>query len=167
MGDTVDIREQMIPSLMKEEKQIMVVSSLKEKQCGRHRGMTMELETAGEGARRYSIFVRQHADLLEDFSVGVVLVRDEDMPIILARYNGVHGLHANFGTNTKFEGCHIHKYSDQAATLGLKSEHFADETGEYTTLEEALRLVFQEWKVINYAQHFPTLDQLSLFPDGR
>ena len=60
------------------------------------------------------------------------------------------------------EGCHIHKYKQEAAEQGIKSENDAIVTEKFITLNQALRLFFTDMHVTNYGDFYPVLLQEEL-----
>ncbi len=165
MTDVADISiytDAFIDELLNCEKKIIASPTPKNKSNGMHKETGMTLEST-DGNYRFSVFVREHTQLMEIFSVGLVFIPDGSPSIILVRYNGDHGEHKNQLTGEVFTGCHKHRLSEKALQIGLKGENNAEKTNDYSTVKEAMRVFFAELKVINYTDYFPELLQTEMF----
>lgn len=113
---------------------------------GSHRRNGARL-TAADGTRgTFLLFVRQHVEWQENFSVGLRYEpQDGRQEITLIRCNGPHGVY-NRGNND-FDPehphwhPHIHKATEEALDSGFAAEKNATRTSEFTSLPEAVRYI--------------------------
>lgn len=158
---TPNLTERLIDELISCEKNIIAPPLPKNKTNGLHKETGLEMECVDK-QHRFSIFIREHIELMESFSIGLIYHRDKETDLIIIRYNGSH-VHKNLLTNESIEGFHVHKVSMEAIDLGLKGEVQAKITKEYSTLTEALLNFFQDLHVANFQRYFPILSQQPLF----
>ena len=87
--------------------------------------------------------------------------------ITLVRYNGPHG-ESSRSADGHFARPHIHRITAQELASGSTQPQERDRTitDRYATLEQALRVFFDDVGVANHDQYFPSLSQLEVF-DGR
>lgn len=116
-----------------------------------------------DGQYKFNIFINEHLQLLEIFSIGLVYLHDESGSVIVLRYNGDHGMHKNQLTGESFSGFHIHKLTEEALKAGIKGENYAEQTTKYASVREALRVFFTDIHTINTFDFFPELQQGELF----
>lgn len=100
-----------------------------------------------DGLLEFSLYLRQNLKIENDFSCGLVLVKDgTTYPIV--RYNGSAHVHENPIESERFDfKCHIHKTTERYATSKYKLDHYASQTDAYSTLEEALTQLTLECKI--------------------
>lgn len=110
----------------------------------------------------FRVFIRQNAKFTENFTIGLdFLPRDEPGTICLLRCNGPHGPHALWPHHAQF---HIHKALAENVNEGRKPEVFAEITGSYATLDEAIRHFGTLCHITDWHLYFPDIKQL-LFPN--
>lgn len=156
-----NLTEQFIDELISCEKNIIAPPLPKNKTNGLHKETGLQLESLDK-QHRFSVFIREHIELMESFSVGLIYHRDKETDLIIIRYNGSH-VHKNLLTNESIEGFHTHKLSMKAVNLGLKGEIQAKITKEYSTLRGSLMNFFQDMHVANFQKYFQDLAQQPLF----
>lgn len=159
--NTPNLTEQFINELISCEKNIIASPMPKDKANGFHKQTDLQIESVNK-QHSFTVFIREHIELMESFSIGLMYHRDKETDSIIIRYNGSH-IHKNPLTNELIEGFHIHKLSMEAINAGLKGEIQAEITKEYSTLSEALIHFFQDLRIINFQKYFPELSQLPLF----
>lgn len=160
--DTLTITDEIISDLLVCEKKIILPPSPKDKSHGLHKESGLEIEST-DGKHRFCAFIREHTELLENFSIGLVYYRDKDSSLILVRYNGNHGAHKNFITGEQFaEGFHIHRTKLETIQNGFRPENNAELTKNYSTFREALVCFFKDLRIANYVEYFPDLSQAQL-----
>lgn len=95
----------------------------------------------------FSLYLRQNLKIENDFSCGLVLVKDgTTYPIV--RYNGSAHVHENPIESERFEfQCHIHKTTERYASSRYKLDHYASQTDTYSTLDEALTQLMLDCKI--------------------
>lgn len=161
MINTPNLTKQLIDELISCKKEILAPPLPKNKTNGLHKETGLQLESMDK-QHRFSVFIREHTELMEHFSIGLIYHRDKETDLIIVRYNGSH-THKNFLTNELIEGFHIHKVTIKAIDLGLKGEAQAAITKEYSTLQEALINFFKDLHIVNFNKYFPNLSQQPLF----
>jgi len=92
------------------------------------------------GSEEFTIFVRQHSEMLDDFTAGLKWHANTGEAVILMRCNGASHPHKNHIEGTKFSPghYHIHKATERYIEEGYDPEHFAEVTNGYTAIEGAL-----------------------------
>lgn len=115
----------------------------------------------------FAVFIRQNLRFTENFSIG--LRYRADLPlgaVTLVRYNGPHG-ESSRAPDGHYNKPHIHRITQQEVTSGSTQpqERNRTITDQYATLEQALRVFFNNVKVSNHGEYFPEIAQLRLF-DG-
>lgn len=133
----------------------------KDKPNGLHKETNIEL--LSDDGLRFTVFIREHLELIENFTVGLVYHPDDDSSLIIVRYNGDHGEHRNKIDNSILRGYHIHKLLKEALDIGLKGENTATETKKYTSVRDAMLCFFQDLNIINFTDYYPELLQTKLF----
>lgn len=115
------------------------------------------------GDDEFTIFVRQHAEMLDDFTAGLKWHAMAGDVVILMRCNGSSHPHKNHIEGTRFSpgNYHIHKATERYIEGGYDSEHFAEVTNGYTTVEGALHHLCIECNVSGLDT---SPESLSLFP---
>ena len=114
----------------------------------------------------FRVFIRQSAEFIENFSVGLRYQGGSALPgiITLARYNGPHG-ETSHAPDGHYAVPHIHRITAQEIAHGALQPQEKDRelTNRYATLEHALLVFFGDAGVTNYASYFPELRQGQLF----
>lgn len=133
------------------------------KESGGHRRRDLEVESSAD--RAYSVFIRQNAEFIENFSVGLRYnTRKKHMGMVtLVRYNGPHGEESR-SEDGHYAAPHIHRITAAEMNSGNTEpqEKHREVTGRFSSLEEALVVFFEEIGVQNYSRHFPELSQPNL-----
>lgn len=116
------------------------------------------------GSDEFTIFLRQHCEMVDDFTAGLKWHATTGEVVILMRCNGASHPHRNHLEGARFSAgnFHIHKATERYIEKGYDPEHFAEVTNGYTTLEGALHRLCIE---CNISGLDTTPESLSLFPD--
>lgn len=126
----------------------------------RHWRCDLELQSSDETKRGFLAFIRQNIRLTGNFSIGLRYGVNEGKlaTITLARYNGPHG-ETSLDQDGHYALPHIHYITEDELAAGhtQPQESHREITVRYATLEEALRVFFQDTATGNYAQFFPEL----------
>ena len=133
-----------------------------------NRRCDLELRSRGQDGSTFAVFIRQNLRFAENFSIGLRYRADRPLgSITLVRYNGPHG-ESSRSADGHFARPHIHRITAQELASGSTQPQERDRTitGRYATLEQALRVFFDDVGVANHDQYFPSLSQLEVF-DGR
>lgn len=115
------------------------------------------------GDEEFTIFVRQHREMLDDFTAGLKWHSTTGEVVILMRCNGASHPHRNHIEGTRFSpgNYHIHKATERYIDNGYEPEHFAEITNGYTTIEGAIHQLCVE---CNISGLDTTPESLNLFP---
>lgn len=159
MSDLVNATDEFVQELLDCKKYIKSNPSPREKTNGAHKETGITVATSDERFR-FQVFVRQHLELMENFSIGLVYYPDGGIPYVVTRYNGQHGRHKNFLTGEVFEDeCHIHILKEEVKNAGIRYDNHAEATNKYSTIEEAMLAFFKDLKFQNHLKFFPELSQ--------
>jgi len=129
---------------------------------GKHLRNEMELESL-DGNHRFRVFMRQHQDFSENFSIGMeYLPKDEPGSFCLLRCNGVHGGHR---VHPHHLSCHIHRSTSDDVNAGLRVERYIEPTDLYADFRGALCYFLRAVNVqeTDLFRHFSSLVQGDLF----
>jgi hypothetical protein len=122
-------------------------------------------DLAGEdGESKYKVFIRQHEDFQENFSIGLVYMDKEQGEIALFRCNGNHGetVTQPLSTNEYHFGYHSHRMTAECIQNGIKDPpHYKVE--DYVDYHSALRYFCKEVNVTNADEFLAEARQLTLF----
>ena len=133
---------------------------------GNQRRGELELEALESGLNKFSVFIRQNYQFIENFSIGLrYLTGDVDVGTVnLVRYNGPHG-EANRQPDGHFAKPHIHRMTEAELSSGSAHPQEKDReiTDLYSTFDEALPLFLEMIGVTNAKDYFPELLQGRLF----
>jgi len=162
MVEIVNITPELIQELLECEKKIFGDPSPKNKTNGQHRQTDFLLESLDK-KHKFMVFIREHISLVEIFSVGLIYMPDEATSIVITRYNGNHGEHLNKLTGELITGFHIHAFSLEAVSHGLKGENTANQTNKYASASQALINLCEDVKITNYRDYFADKLQAELF----
>ncbi len=161
-GDATIFTSAFINELLHCDKKIISSPSQKNKSSNMYKQTNIAIEST-DGRYKFSVFINEHLQLLEIFSVGLVYIHEDIGYTIITRYNGDHGQHKNQLTGEKFPGFHIHTLTPAALEAGLKGENHAEQTTKFATLKEAMRVFFTDLHILNYSEFYPELMQTELF----
>ncbi len=132
------------------------------------RRCSLTLESVGAEKERFSVFIRQNIQFIENYSVGLCYqTKNKDLgSVTLIRYNGPHG-ESSRDEDGHYDKPHIHHITAeelQSGSLQPQVRH-REITDRYSTFENALVVFFKDVGVTNWAEYFPELSQGTLF-DG-
>ena len=126
----------------------------------------LDLEALSDISVKFSVFIRQNSKFIENFSIGLRYQTNIKAlgTITLIRYNGPHG-ESSLHPDGHYALPHIHRITAQEIASGSvqPQEQHREFTTQYSTLEQALRIFFEDTSVANFADYFPELLQLGLF----
>ena len=133
---------------------------------GRQRRGELELEATDDSSYRFSVFIRQSAKFIENFSVGLRYQTGDSSlgTVTLLRYNGPHGESVR-DPDGHYARPHIHRITEAALVSGSEHPQEMDReiTDQYATLEEALVLFLNEVGVMRVRDNFDQLVQMRFF----
>lgn len=97
----------------------------------------------------FTIFTRQHSEMLDDFTAGLKWHSKSGEVVILMRCNGASHPHKNHIEGTRFSAgnYHIHRATERYIDSGRDPETFAEITNGYTTIEGALHRLCVECNI--------------------
>ena len=105
-----------------------------------------QLKVEGANGHRFRVFVRYNANRIDDFSVVLQFIDEDDLEYTLTRFNGASHKHTNHWEkrrghdNASFKReYHIHIATERYQREGLAIEGYAEVTTGYSTLDAALR----------------------------
>ena len=161
------LTDQEIQDLIKSPKEIkekIPVNGYKEESG--YKRCNLALESAGDSARLFLLFIRQNNTFIENFSIGLHYQSNdrEFGSLTLLRYNGPHGERSRC-QDGHYDKPHIHRIRAAEMDSGHtqpQKKHRAI-TDKYDTFEEALNVFFADVGVKNYLQYFPECRQKTLF----
>jgi 7-keto-8-aminopelargonate synthetase-like enzyme len=110
----------------------------------------------------FSVFVRRHTVMIDNFTAGLRWLPKSAEPVILMRCNGSSHRHSNQIEGTRFEvgHCHVHVATERYITAGKNAEHYAETTSTYSTAQGALHELCRR---CNISGLDTTPDELDLF----
>jgi len=114
---------------------------------------------------RFSVFIRQNDQFIENFSIGLLYtIEEESRKITRIRCNGAHG-EVSHHKDGHYNRPHIHRTTEKEIRSGGRQpqERHREITEKYNTFEEALRVSFSEMNITNWSEYFPELQQGDLF----
>jgi hypothetical protein len=109
------------------------------KEQNRHRSKNMELVSAADPERRFSVFFRQSLEFPEDFSCGLDFDGPDGKRVTLVRYNGQHEQSDNplHRDNPHFR-YHINRATPENLNQGRLEKHPATIQSSYASFEQAV-----------------------------
>lgn len=132
------------------------------------RRCSLELASEWDDTERFSVFVRQHTEFIENFTLGLRYQTNDHSvrTITLVRYNGAHG-ETSRQPDGHYAAPHIHRITQAEMESGssFPQEKYREITAKYTVFNEALAVFFGDIGVVNYTDYFPEALQGRLF-DG-
>lgn len=153
--------DKFINELITCRKKIIANPKPNNKSNGLHKETNLELQSE-DNQYRFTVFIREHTELLENFTVGLIFHPEDGDSKIIVRYNGNHGRHTNQINKEIVDGFHIHKLTKEALDLGIKGENQAIHTTNYASARDALFCFFKDLNIINFQDYFPELLQTTL-----
>lgn len=130
----------------------------------------LELQAAGGelDGDEFKIFIRQNTEFIENFSLGFRFQTGIRLLglITLVRYNGPHG-ESSRALDGHYDQPHIHIITARELAKGSlqPQENGREITDRYRTLDEGLRVFFDEAGVTNAGDYFPGLLQGRFFDE--
>lgn len=115
---------------------------------------------------RFRVFMRQNVSFPENFSIGLVHLRDNGSELVLLRCNGPHGPVVNDPLSDAYRphaDFHIHEARKDNIENDLSPEAGANATTEYGTFDDALAYFVRRCGIEEAEKHFPALDNPTLF----
>lgn len=102
-----------------------------------------------DGSETFELYTRQNSMDPESYSCGLVYHAKDGEKTTLVRYNGSCHQHRNpleDGQTINY-ACHIHRATQRYISAGLKSDHFAEQTDRYNSMNEALVCILQDCNI--------------------
>lgn len=134
----------------------------------RHRRCDLGLVSAEEISGTFTVFIRQSAEFIENFSIGLrYLANDPTLgTVTLIRYNGPHG-ETSRDPDGHYAKPHIHRITASELQSGNAQPQERDReiTDRYSTFERGLAVFFQDTHIGNFEDHFPDIQKGSVFDD--
>lgn len=128
---------------------------------GRMKRNEMTLRSADK-KYEFRVFLRQAEEFQENFSIGLIYLPHEDPgEFVLIRYNGQHGGTRMYPHHAIY---HVHSMRSEDLNAGVKEPRIIEQTGEYGSFAEALRVFCHRINLAEADQYFPGLVQRRLFP---
>ncbi len=126
-----------------------------------HRRCDLDLESVDTLDVKFSVFIRQSTQFVENFSIGLRHRPDVDpafATITLIRYNGPHGETARH-PDGHYAVPHIHRITanDIAAGNLFPQERYREPTDTYEAFDSALLTFWEDLHVSNFGEYFPHL----------
>ncbi|MGC9218500.1 MAG: DUF6978 family protein [Athalassotoga sp.] len=112
-----------------------------------------------DGKYQFNVFLRQNADFIENFSIGLVYLPFDDDSITLCRFNGPHGGREDSLTHWV---SHIHIAKKENIEKGLKPEKYAEKTDLYSTFPEAIVAFMRYCNIIGWKEYFQGYSQIPM-----
>lgn len=157
----LNYNDQFINELILCRKKIIASPKPNNKSNGLHKETNVELQSE-DNRYRFTVFIREHTELLENFTIGLVFHPEDGDSKIIVRYNGNHGRHTNQISKEIVDGFHIHKLTQKALELGMKGENQATHTNTYASARDAMFCFFKDLNITNFQDYFPELLQTTL-----
>lgn len=134
----------------------------------RHLRCDLELVSIEDSSVVFKVFIRQSREFIENFSIGLLYSSNDPTlrTVTLVRYNGPHG-EASRDPDGHYSKPHIHRITASELESGSAQPQERDRevTDRYSTFEQGLAVFFQDTRIVNFEDHFPGIQQGSLF-DG-
>jgi hypothetical protein len=112
------------------------------------------------GTHKFSVFMREHVELLDRFSIGIIWIDEiNKRKILFWRYNWIHHDHTNRKDWSIITWFHKHIYDIDLIEQWIDPLNTALETNDYSTAHEALIALCSDMNILNYIQYFPKLDR--------
>ncbi len=103
-----------------------------------------------DGRQTFVLFERQSLLIADDFSCGLHWIPAKGNRIILTRYNGSSHPHSNPLEGERFKPVfHIHRATQRYILANRKTEHYAQQTERYSTLEGARSCLMMDCNIIS------------------
>ena len=159
--DMLTFTERDITDLITCRKEVVDPPRLEMKLEGKMKRNEMTIRSS-DNKHEFRVFMRQTEEFQENFSIGLVYLPHKDPgEFILIRCNGQHGGTKSFPHHAV---CHIHRMRAEDLNAGIKEPRMIEQTGEYASFTEALRIFCHHINLDSADQYFPGLVQRRLFP---
>jgi hypothetical protein len=104
-----------------------------------------KLDVNGNNGNKFRIIVRQNKQRLLDFSaILAVFAPQLNRYFRLRRYNGATHTHTNRIEREEVNGFHIHFATEKYQLKGLREDAYAEATGRYNNLNDALQCLIED-----------------------
>lgn len=124
----------------------------------RQRRCDLELQANENNDLRFSVFVRQSTEFIENYSIGLRYQTNEGRlgTITLVRYNGPHG-ETSRHPDGHYASPHIHYITESELASGSTQpqERHREVTDRYATFEQALSVFFADAGIADLQGYFP------------
>jgi hypothetical protein len=152
--------EQDIANLIACRKEVVDPPRREMKLEGKMKRNEMTLRSADK-KHEFRVFMRQTEEFQENFSIGLVYLPHEDPgEFVLIRCNGQHGGTRLFPHHAVY---HIHSIRAEDLNAGIKEPRMVEQSIEYASFAEALRIFCHRINLDSADQYFPGLVQRRLF----
>jgi hypothetical protein len=129
--------DELINQLITEEKIITEPPKKEPKLENQHFRNEFQLSST-DGKRQYTVFIRQHNQFRENFSIGLIY-HSEEGNINLFRCNGNHGeIVVDILNPNPHYGYHTHKITAELLENNVNEPKKVETTTEYASFEQAL-----------------------------
>lgn len=123
-----------------------------------YRRCHLELQANDDDALRFTAFVRQNTEFIENYSIGLRYQTNESRlgTITLVRYNGPHG-ETSRDPDGHYASPHIHRITEFELASGSAhpQERHREVTDRYATFEQALSVFFADAGIADLQGYFP------------
>jgi len=120
--------------------------------------------TSSDGTRRFSVFMRQHMEFKENFSIGLIYYAEDGTSFNIFRCNGNHGeVVVDTLVPVPHRSYHTHKITAQLIENNINDPKHIEETSEYASIEQALKYFCTYTNIKDADKYFPNINQLDIF----
>lgn len=135
-----------IDQLLKMPKTVKNPGARSKKQKGSDQ---INYEVVSDSGEQFRLIKRQNLRVEDDFSCGLLYVKENGETVMLARYNGSSHVHRNplGDAPDSHMQCHIHRATERYIAAGRKAEHFAEPTDRYSDVEGAFSAILSDCKI--------------------
>jgi hypothetical protein len=161
--EIIEYNSEFIEMIINEKKIISVPPKKEMKTSGSHFRNYFEL-ISEDGKRQYQVFIRQHKEFLENFTIGLILQLKDRESFQVIRFNGNHGeavssdmpLHPH-------RDYHIHVISAEDIELNKNEPTLSKTTDKYASFEQALCYFGKYINITDFSSYFKFCSQDTLF----
>jgi len=123
---TVMLTDERIYELLKEPKW---VKNPKAREVPDAKHLRRDYKVSSETGEEFTVFTRQHQEMLDDFSAGLIWHPTTGDSVILMRCNGSSHRHTNHLEGSEFAAgnCHVHMATERYSTLEGALHHLCKE----------------------------------------
>lgn len=157
------LTDELISELIKEEKVITEPPKRDFKVENQHLRNDFQL-TSSDGVRRYSVFMRQHINFKENFSIGLVYHHEEGTSFNIFRCNGNHGeVIIDILSPIPHFGYHTHWITAELIENNINDPKQSELTKEYASYEQAMNYFCRYVNIKDSDKFFPDISQINIF----